>query len=275
MHLVVGSGSSRRVSSRCGGAGSGDGSGGSEIGESPIVDSNGRPRFVQIVDGRCVPRRTRRSRLLRVWSSQPIGGAPGQPGSCRAIGRSCGGVVRGLALCRPRRRRGPLPLRVPTRGDWRRGIRRRRMPGFADQGRQQGAHRRDHGDVLADRAGLRRTGTGGGGLTTCPVLERGTDREGRREAVRLLMGEGTRRRPRLCEAAVAVIGSWRTPIAIVLERHEWARRGAIVNLEPSVGHRRDDTRTSGAVPAHHSSRIVTPVRAPTAEPPRPAVPAPR
>ena len=46
----------------------------------------------------------------------------------------------------------------------------------------------------------------------------------------------------LREAAVSVVGCRGAPVAVVLERHERAGRGAVHDREPSVGHRGDDTR---------------------------------
>ena len=94
--------------------------------------------------------------------------------------------------------------------------------------------------LLEDRRlGFELRGAGRRRLAPRPVLERRADRERRREAVRLLVREGARRRTRLGEAAVAVVGRLSTPVAIVLERDEGTRGGTVDDREPALGHRRE------------------------------------
>ena len=64
-------------------------------------------------------------------------------------------------------------------------------------------------------------------LATRPVLERRTDRERARQAVRLLVRQGARNRCRFGKAPMAVVGTGRPCFAIVLERHERAGRCAV------------------------------------------------
>ena len=94
------------------------------------------------------------------------------------------------------------------------------------------------GSSIDGGVGLGLRGAGGGRLAARPVLEGRADGERRREAVRLLVREGARRRSRLGEAAMAVIWRLAPPVAVVLERHERTRGGAVDDREPAVGHRR-------------------------------------
>ena len=114
-------------------------------------------------------------------------------------------------------------------GRWPRG----RLRGDARRGRGCPARAAD-----ARAAGLR-------GFAPRPVLERRADREGARQAVRLLVGEGARRGLRLRVAAVPMIGRGRTLVAFVLEGDERAGRRPVDAGQPSVGHRGDDTRRCG------------------------------
>ena len=82
------------------------------------------------------------------------------------------------------------------------------------------------------------------GLATRPVLERRADRERRREAVRLLVGDRARRRRRLGEASVAVVRTGRTSLTVVPEGDERTGRGTVHAGQPSLSHRADDTRWS-------------------------------
>jgi hypothetical protein len=83
------------------------------------------------------------------------------------------------------------------------------------------------------------------GLSSGPVLERRADREGAGQAVRLLVRRGTRGRQRFGVAAVAVVWARGSRFAVVLERHERTSRRTVDAREPSLGHRRDDTRRRG------------------------------
>jgi hypothetical protein len=68
-----------------------------------------------------------------------------------------------------------------------------------------------------DRDGVRRLAPG-------PLLERRTDREGRRKAVGLLVGEGAGCGFRLGETAVAVVWPVGTLVSVVFEGDERAGR---------------------------------------------------
>ena len=109
----------------------------------------------------------------------------------------------------------------------------RGLRGDARRGRGRRARAAD-----ARAAGLR-------GLAPRPVLERRADREGAREAVRLLVGERPRRGLHLRVAAMPMIGRGRTLVAFVLEGDERAGRRPVDAGQPSVGHRGDDTRRCG------------------------------
>ena len=215
-----------------------------------VVDDGGRVRRRLVRRGR---RRNRLVGLVRVAARQPVGGAAGEPTRCGAPGRGLRGAVigrfgrtrgqerRGLRLltvgvARPRRRVRPRARRIAARRQGRRRI-GARVTRLELPWRQRLADRLLDGRGL--RLGVQLRGARRRRLATRPVLERRADRECRREAVRLLVREGARRRPRLGEAAVAVVGRLSPPVAIVLERDEWTRGGAVDDREPAVGHRRE------------------------------------
>ena len=60
------------------------------------------------------------------------------------------------------------------------------------------------------------------------------------------MREGPRSGRRLGEAAMPMVGARRTAIAVVTERDEWTGRGPVHAGQPSLSHRRDDTRLGTA-----------------------------
>ncbi len=91
-----------------------------------------------------------------------------------------------------------------------------------------------------------------GGLAPRPVLEGRADRERTRQAVRLLVRSGARRRERLGEAAVSMVRARRPRFAIVLERHERTGRRAVDARKPSLGHRENDTRRNSAEAVRHA-----------------------
>ena len=134
------------------------------------------------------------------------------------------------------------------------------------------ARRRDRGPgrvaatlvlAVADRGGRRSLAFAAGvrRLAPRPVLEGRADGEGTRQAVRLLVRDGTRRGQRFGEAAVAVVRARRARFSIVLERHERTGRCTVDARKPSLGHRTDDTRRSERKPA----RVV--IAAPRPAPP--------
>jgi len=84
------------------------------------------------------------------------------------------------------------------------------------------------------------------GLASGPILERRTDRECAREAVGLLVGERSRRRRRLGEASMPVVGARRTAIAVITERDEGTGRGPVHAGQRSLRHPGDDTRPTAA-----------------------------
>jgi hypothetical protein len=84
----------------------------------------------------------------------------------------------------------------------------------------------------------RRVGSRARCLTPCPVLEGWADRERGGEAVRLLVGKRPWGGLRLGVAAVTMIRTGRSLVAIVLEGDERTRRCAVGDGEPSLGHRR-------------------------------------
>ncbi len=55
------------------------------------------------------------------------------------------------------------------------------------------------------------------------------------------MRDGTRRRWRLGEAAMAMVGARRTSVAVVAKGDEWTGRGTVRAGQPSLSHRGDDT----------------------------------
>ena len=205
--------------------------------------------------------------VLRCWPNQPISSRAGQSATLAVrvraprqelrraapIGSRC--VTRGPGRARrtrptrcPRGRGRPVPRRVAP--DREVGSRWRRMP----RGRRHvpvpiaGVDRRHDGPIVGLGDGLRRRSgsltlaPGVRGLASRPVLEGGADRKGTREAVRLLVGARAWRGNQLRVAAVAVIGTCGAGFAVVLERHERTRGGAVHAGEPSLGHRGDDTR---------------------------------
>ena len=165
---------------------------------------------------------------------------------------------------RPGRGRGPIPRRVPSNGQvrhwWRRMSTRCRVvsrfeiwlvaPTASLAGRDRPRlglwlGRQGGPGSLPFPSGMRR-------LASSPILEGGADRERTREAVRLLVGARARRRNQLRVAAVAVIGARGARFPVVLERDERAGRSDVRAGEPSLAHRRDDTR----------QRVVTRAQAP-------------
>ena len=189
-----------------------------------------------------------------------IGGAPGQ---ARALCSASGEEVRRARLVSttpalagrtrahcsgcPRRRRCPIAwwiamgLRVfdgrsrwfgagavvrirPTqlRGD--KGCRSRRLNGRAvvsgRRRRHSSRRRRLNGRAVVSTSCMRR-------LAARPVLERRTDRERARQAVRLLVRQGAGSRCRFGKAPMAMVGTRRPRLAIVLERDERTGRCTI------------------------------------------------
>ncbi len=89
----------------------------------------------------------------------------------------------------------------------------------------------------------RQAGTAGvSRLAFRPILERGADREGAGQAIRLLMRDGPRRRRRLGETSMSMVGARGPTLAIVTERDEWTGRGPVRAGQPSLSHLPDDTR---------------------------------
>ena len=186
---------------------------------------------------RCRPGRgTRRHRLHRLRPLRPADGCDRR--RRREERRRLGGTVLAV-LTGPRRGRRPVAWRVATRRE-----RRRRVGAGRAAGRT--VHRRHR--LLTRRLVVRRRiglvvdqlgGAGGRGLATGPVLERRTDRERRRQAVRLLVRE---RRAAPGAARRSSGGGGRAPVrprvAIVLEGDEGTRGSAVDDREPAVGHRR-------------------------------------
>src|SRR6185295_3696130 len=80
-----------------------------------------------------------------------------------------------------------------------------------------------------------------GRLAPRPVLERRADRERAGQAVGFLVRDRTRRRWRLGEAAMAMVGARRTSVAVVAKGDEWTGRGTVRAGQPSLSHRGDDT----------------------------------
>src|SRR5260221_8541202 len=78
-------------------------------------------------------------------------------------------------------------------------------------------------------------------LAPGPVLECRADGECRRQAVRLLVRKGARRRARVGVAAMAMIGAGRPLVAIVDEGHEGAGDRPVAARERSLAHRAEDT----------------------------------
>ena len=74
-------------------------------------------------------------------------------------------------------------------------------------------------------------------LAMGPVLERRAYRERARQAVRLLVGDGARRRVNLGVAAVTVVRTVGALIPIVLEGDEGAGRGTVRVGHAAIGHR--------------------------------------
>ena len=99
-------------------------------------------------------------------------------------------------------------------------------------------------------------------LAPGPVLERRADREGAREAVRLLVGEGARRRARLGVAAVAMVGDGRPLVAIVLEGDEGTGRGTVRDGQSAFRHAPMIPAASGSVRSAVRAGSSGPRRAP-------------
>ncbi len=184
-------------------------------------------------------------------SRQPIGGAAGKALPLRAargkeLGRHVGpgratGTGRSRGAAGPWRRSRPVTGRVPPRALLDRCVVSALTPGdVLATGRRKGGlglRRWLRGRCDRPRAGSR-------GLTTRPLLEDRADREGARQAVRLLVRQGARRGLRDGEAAVSMIRPIGPFVAIVLERHERTGRGTIRAGQPTVRHRGDDTRAT-------------------------------
>ncbi len=176
-------------------------------------------------------------------TGQAIGGAPGQAG---ALGGASGEEVwrarlvsttpslagRTRARCSggPWRGRRPIAWRIASglrvfdgrSRSFRAGAIFRIRP-ILPRGDEGG--RLLSGRLLSDRAVV--SGSCLCGLAAGPILERRTDRERTRQAVRLLMGEGASSRCRFGKATMAMVGTRRPRFAIVLERDERTGRCAI------------------------------------------------
>ena len=85
-------------------------------------------------------------------------------------------------------------------------------------------------------------------LALRPVLEGRADRERTRQAVRLLVGDGTRRRMNLGVATVTVVRSVGALVPVVLECDEGAGRRSVRMGHAAFGHRADDTRPARSRP---------------------------
>ena len=167
----------------------------------------------------------------------------------------------------PRRRRRPVPRRVPSRRQGRGGVvvtlraadRRRSLPfggWFGPRPRTVLAVGRPCGlRVVTMVVGLRdRDGgprrrdrrPGAAASSSCfalsPLLEGRAHRKRTRQAVRLLVGDGARRRMNLGVAAVTVVRSVGALVPVVLEGDEWAGRRSVRMGHAAFGHRADDTR---------------------------------
>ena len=166
----------------------------------------------------------------------------------------------------PRRRRRPVPRRVPPRrqgrgavvalraAGWRRSLpfggwfdlRPRSVLAF---GRPFGLRVVTMVVALRDRDGgprRRDRRSGAAPSSSCfalsPFLEGRAHRKRARQAVRLLVGDGARRRMNLGVTAVTVIRSVGALVPVVLEGDEGAGRRSVRMGHAAFGHRADDTR---------------------------------
>jgi len=199
------------------------------------------------VDGRW-RRRTRKSIRRAAGEALALRGAIQELG-CRGLRRPCADSARAGARCSsarrpgcaggPRWRRGPVPRRVPSNGGIPRIGRGLDVALVVDLGSGGGGDGARGGLGSISRTSCVR------GLAAGPILERRADREGAREAVRLLVRDGPRRGWGFGEAAVSVVRARRPSIAIVAERDERTGRGTVHAGQPSLRHPGDDTRPVG------------------------------
>ena len=162
-------------------------------------------------------------------------GSTGATGRTRRPGRTGG----------PRWRRGPIPRRVSPDGRIGRIARRRRRVIVVRVIGAVGGRDRARCRLCRDSCAARVRG-----LAPGPVLEGRADRERARQAVRLLVSDGSRCRRRLGETPVAMVRARRTSIAVVAESDERTGRGTVHAGQPSLSHPRDDTRPVGLETPH-------------------------